>query len=185
MVTHYEINRQLKAIGSPIRWWGRAEVRELEHIIVPGETIRYCLNGRYAGGFAMLCITDQRVILIDKKPLYLTLEDIRYDMIAEVDFDQRLIDSTIHVITPSKKLSFTSFKAAMLRKATSYLQNRVMEFRQQHMMQPQDQGQYQQYEQGKLVNKVPQAVTSLQHRVINPYTRVPLMMRRRISRFPS
>jgi hypothetical protein len=174
MVTHHEIQRQLKAIGAEIRFWSRAEIRELEHILVPNETIMYCISGRYEGGFAVLCITDQRTILIDKKPLYLTLEDIRYDMVSEVDFNQRLIDATISICTVNKKLNFTSLKASHLRKATAYLQNRVMEFRQQHMM-PQT-GYIETPIQGT-------TVSSLEHRVTNPYTKVPLMMRRRVSRF--
>lgn len=177
MVTRQEVERQLTAIKANIRRWGRAEVRELEHIIMPGENIMYCLNGRYVGGFAMLCITDQRTILIDKKPLYLTLEDIRYDMVAEVDFDQRLVDATIRILTPGKSLNFTCFKTGQLRKATAYVQQRVMEFRQQHMM-PTQEPQF-------IQTPIESPVKSLQHRVINPYTRVPLMMRRRISRFSS
>lgn len=178
MVTRHEIERQLKAIGAEIRFWSRAEVRELEHILVPSETIMYCISGRYEGGFAVLCITDQRVILIDKKPMYLTLEDIRYDMISEVDFNQRLLDATINICTVNKTLRFTSLKATNLRKATAYLQNRVMEFRQQHMMPVQSLPYIETPIQGTTVN-------AIEHRITNPYTKVPLMMRRRVSRFYS
>lgn len=176
MVTHHEILRQLKAIGVEVRFWGRAEIKELEHILVPSETIMYLLNGRYEGGFATLCITDQRVVLVDKKPMYLTLEDIRYDMVSEVDFSQRLIDATINICTVNKALKFTSFKGALLRKATAYLQNRVMEFRQQPMMPIQQMSYIETPIQSATVN-------SLEHRITNPYTKVPLMMRRRVSRF--
>ncbi len=197
-VSHDEIQRQLKAIGVEFRVWGRWEARELEHIIVPGETIQYCLNGRYEGGFAMLCITDQRIVLIDKKPFYLTLEDIRYDMVSEVDYNMRLIDATLVVCTVNKKLHFTALRAGLLRKATAYIQNRVMEFRQQHMMMPAQpapqsvlqQAQAPQPQQDTQLIQAQvapnqQPVQSIEHRVINPYTRVPLMMRRRMSRFYS
>lgn len=174
MVTHQEIERQLRAIGVKFTWWGRGEARELEHIIEPGETIVYCLNGRYEGGFAMLCITDQRVILIDKKPLYLTLEDIRYDMVSEVDFDGRLVDSTIRICTVSKNIWFTSLKGPVLRQAVSYVQRRITEVR-QHQAMPQQIG-------GFIEAPLQNTVYSFEHRAANPYTRVPLMMRRRISR---
>ena len=179
MVTSQEVQRQLKSIGAEFKFWGRAEMHELEHVLVPGEQIMYCMNGRYEGGFAMLCITDQRVVIIDKKPLYLTLEDIRYDMVSEVDFNQRLIDATIVICTVNKKVWFTTIRAKMLRKATAYLQNRVMEFRQHYMM-PQTAPQGTPYIQ----TPIPQImVSSFQHRITNPYTKVPLMMRRRINRF--
>lgn len=177
MVTHQEIERQLKAIGAKFTWWGKAEARELEHIIEPGETIMYCLNGRYDGGFAMLCITDGRVILIDKKPLYLTLEDVRYGMISEVDFDGRLVDSTVTICALSKNLRFTSFKGPLLRQATAYIQRRVMEAR-NHLLDQSEPA------RGFIETPIQQAlVHSFEHRVINPYTRVPFMMRRRLSRF--
>lgn len=175
MVTRQEIERQLKAIGAVFTWWGKSEARELERIIEPGETIKHCMNGRYEGGFAMLCVTDQRVVLVDKKPLYLSLEDVRYDMISEVGFDGRLVDSTITIFSISKQLRFTSFHGQKLRNATTYLQRRVMEMRQQpspaHYLQQ--------------INSISEAdgVRSIEHRITNPYIKVPLMMRRRVSRF--
>lgn len=135
MVHISEVDRQLKAIGVTIKYWGRAEVAELRNILMDGEKIKGCLNGRYEGGFAMLCATDQRLLLVDKKPMYLSVEDLRYDMVAEVDFHNRLLDSTICVNTPNKQLVFTAFKQKPLRDMANYVQQRVMEFRQQHMMQ--------------------------------------------------
>jgi hypothetical protein len=176
MITAHEVQSQLKAIGANFKYWGMAEIAELEHILVPHELIQYCMNGRYEGGFALLCITDQRIILVDKKPLYLTLEDIRYDMVSEVDYSQQLLAATITVCTVNKKLTFTARKTQLLRQATAYIQNRVMEFRQQHMMAT-----------PQLFGEPPKAgeptVNALVHRVTNPYTKVPLMMRRRVSRF--
>lgn len=174
MVTHHEIERQLRAIGTKITWWGRGEASELEHVIEPGETIMYCINGWYENGFAMLCITDQRAVLIDKKPMFLTLEDIRYDMVSEVDFDGRLVNSAITICTVSKKLRFASFNGTKLRQATAYLQRRVMELRQQQFMAQQ----FQLAEQQK-----DGIVKTFEHRIINPYAKMPLLMRRRVSRF--
>lgn len=173
MVTRHEIDRQLRAIGADFRFWGRAEVKELEHIIVPGERIMYCINGRYENGFATLCVTDQRVILIDKKLLYLTLEDIRYDMISELDFSHQLLDASLTIYTVNKTLRFTTLKAGLLRKATAYTQGRVIELR----MQPAPATTSMQ----RLLHEPPQ-VTPIEHRVTNPYTKVPLIMRRRVSR---
>lgn len=180
MITHNEVLRQLKAINAEFKFWGRGEIKELEHILVPSETIAYCMHGRYEGGFAVLCVTDMRILLIDKKPFYLTLEDLRYDMVSEVDFSRRLVDSTITVCTVNKKLNFTSFKGQILRKATAYIQGRIMEFRQQYMMTDNH------IPAEGLINSQqpdPAGVNSIQHRITNPYTKVPLIMRRRASRF--
>lgn len=174
MVTRQEIERQLNAIHAKFTWWGRGEAKELEHIIEPGETIMYCLNGRYDGGFAMLCVTDRRALLIDKKPLYLSIEDIRYDMISEVAFDGRLVDSTMKIFSSSKQIRFTSLKGDKLRKATSYLQRRIMEIRQ-----PDRSNQFAQ----QALNNLQGGVHSYEYRFTNPYTKVPFMMRRKVSRF--
>lgn len=173
------ISKQLKAIGADFRFWGRAEIRELQQILVQGEQIMHCLNGRYEGGFAVLCATDRRLLLIDKKILHLTLEDVRYDMIAEVDFRHSLIDATVHICTVNKKVRFTSMRSANLRKLTEYLQDKVMETR-YHGLQP-NAVQLSAYHLG--VDRG--GVAQLQYKATNPYTRVPLMMRRRVSRFYS
>jgi len=133
MISAKEIDRQLKNIGVSFWFFGNAEIRELRHILVEGEVIEHCLLGRYEGGFAVLCATNMRLLLIDKKPFYLTMEDVRYDMIVEVDFAGRLIDATIRVCTPNKTLHFTALKKAELRLMTVYIQNRVMVYRQQHI----------------------------------------------------
>jgi hypothetical protein len=134
VVTAKEIDRQLKNIGVSFWFFGNAELRELRHILVEGETIEHCLVGRYEGGFAILCATDLRLLLIDKKPFYLTLEDVRYDMVVEVDYALRLLDASIRVLTPNKTLRFTSMRKPDLRNMTTYIQQQVMAYRQQHMM---------------------------------------------------
>lgn len=179
MVSMSVVEEQLKAIGADFHFWGRAEIRELRHVLVEGEQIRHCLNGRYEGGFAVLCATDRRLLLVDKKIMFLSLEDVRYDMISEVDFDHRLIDATVHICTVNKKVNFTSWKATNLRQLTAFVQDKVMEIRQQHM-QP-TQIQLPAYQLGPDHGGVAQ----LQYKATNPYTRVPLMMRRRVSRFYS
>lgn len=137
MVTAKEIDRQLKKLGVSFWFFGNAEIRELQHIIVEGEEIQHCILGRYESGFAVLCATSFRVLLIDKKPFYLTLEDVRYDMIVEVDFGRRLLEAYITICTPNKTLRFTSMKKPQLRQMVVFIQHQVMVFRQQHVMQPQ------------------------------------------------
>ncbi len=199
MVSLEEVERQLKAIGTSFRFWGRSEMMELRHILIPGEQIQVCINGRYEGGFAMLCATDQRLLLIDKKPMYLTLEDVRYDMVAEVDFSHRLVDASIYVRTPTKTLRFMALKKTDLRKMTAYLQHRVLEIRQHaFQQQAQFQQQFMQQPQQQYAQAVPSiapdaqvAATSTNPQLpmpefSNPYANTtPLIMRRRIGYFPT
>jgi hypothetical protein len=113
---------------------GRSELKELAYVLLPGETLKHCVNGTYDGGFALLAATDQRVLLVDKKPLYLTLEDIRFDMIVEIDFNHRLLNANVFICTPNKSLRFVAYNHARLRALFHFVQTRVAEIRQHYTM---------------------------------------------------
>ncbi len=129
MVDIQNIDAQLFKVGMRNRFFARPEVRELCHILVAGEVIKHAVVGQYEGGFALIIATDRRVLLVDKKPWFLTMEDIRYDMISEVDYFSRMVDATLSVITINKKLTFTSWRKARLRELVKYIQNRVLDLR--------------------------------------------------------
>lgn len=135
MVQLHEVEAQLKEIGCNFKFFGRPEIRELAKLLTPGEKIAQCVNGFYEGGFALLCVTSHRLLLIDRKPMFLTVEDIRFDMIAEVDLNHRLMNSSTRIYTLNKSLVFTSWNHSRLRALVDYLQQRVMEIRQHTMMQ--------------------------------------------------
>lgn len=129
-----QLEEQLKRIGCNYKYWGRAEIKELAHVLLPGETVEHCINGSYENGFALLAATDQRVLLIDKKPMYLTLEDIRFDMIVEIDFNHRLLNANVFICTPNKSLRFVGYNHARLRSLFHFVQTRVAEIRQHYTM---------------------------------------------------
>lgn len=105
---------------------------------MPGETIAQAVVGRYENGFALLVVTDHRLLLVDKKPMFLTLEDLRFDMISEIDYSAQLLDGTVRIMTPNRTLAFTAWNQPRLRKILNYTQQRVSEIR-QHYLQPQQQ----------------------------------------------
>jgi hypothetical protein len=191
MVTLTQVEDQLKKIGCNFRFWGRPEIKELATILLPDEIIEGCVNGRYENGFALLTITNHRLLLIDRKPMFLTLEDIRFDMVTEMDYSARLLDSTVHIITPNRKLSFSSWNQHRLRGILNLTQQKVMEVRQHYMMrqfQPMQQMQQQAFNpeysapmvgglaiQGNIGAGQPMTMAPYP----NPYTKTPLLMRRR------
>lgn len=129
-----QLEEQLKRIGCNYKYWGRAEIKELAHVLLPGETVEHCVNGSYEGGFALLAATDQRVLLVDKKPMYLTLEDVRFDMIVEIDYNHRLLNANVFICTPNKSLRFVAYNHARLRALFHFVQTRVAEIRQHYTM---------------------------------------------------
>lgn len=183
MVTLTEVERQLEKAGCNFRFWGRAEIRELCNILVPTEHIIQCVNGRYEGGFALLCLTDHRLLLIDRKPMFLTLEDIRFDMISEIDYHARLLDNTVHIITPNRKLTFRSWNQKRLRTLLNETQARVMEIRQHFMLQQLHTARQQSHQQtASQVGGLVLQGTNQHYLPMNPYTQGPLLMSRR--RYP-
>src|SRR5436190_4592168 len=93
------IQSQLTRLGVHLSRWFNPEIKELQHILMDSEEIIACAAGRYFSGFALLVATSQRLLLIDKRTFFMTVEDIRYDMVSEIDFSTRLYDSTIHIFT--------------------------------------------------------------------------------------
>jgi hypothetical protein len=187
MVSLHEVETQLRHVGCNFRLWGRSEIRELSNILMPEEKIAQAVNGSYEGGFALLCVTNYRVLLVDRKPMLLTVEDVRYDMMAEVDFRNQLLGATVRIITPMRNLVFSSWSIPRLRKCVNYIQQRVMEMR-HHNMVAQQQMQTQAGVPQPLGGYNPVAATGqpgAQNYTMpaNPYTKVPMLQRRR--RFPS
>lgn len=135
MIPLHKVEAQLKRIGCNFRVWGRPEIRELRNILMDNEEIAGATNGRYSGGFAFLTVTNFRLLLVDRKPLFLTTEDIRFDMITEIDFNAQLLNSTAYIITPTRELVFSSWNQHRLRVIVNYTQQRVMDVRQHYMQQ--------------------------------------------------
>ncbi|HEV2403205.1 MAG TPA: PH domain-containing protein [Candidatus Saccharimonadales bacterium] len=179
MVSQSLVDEQLKRAGCNFNFWGRAEVRELPNILMDDEIIQHCLNGRYQGGFATLCATNHRLLLIDRKLMFLSVEDIRFDMIAELDYTSQFIDGTIHVVTPNRSLRFVSWHQAQLRRLLGYVQERVMQARQQYLPQQFQQQSRSPIMAGLVGGMALQGNNTPTTQVLNPYTRVPLLSRKR------
>jgi hypothetical protein len=132
MVDAKTIQKQLKKIKFGGSIWNQAELRELPKIIHDGENISECVNGLYEGGVALLVATEMRVLLIDKKPLnYLTVEDLRFDMINEIDYSHRLMGAGITISTGNKILKFTSFNQPRLRHLICLVQEHMSDGKKQ------------------------------------------------------
>ena len=131
MVHISEIESRVSQLGVRLSRWFRPELRELQHVLLDHETIIAVAPGRYFGSFALLVATDQRLLLVDKRAFFMNLEDIRYDMISETNFNARLYDATVSIYTLNKQHRFTSIKYKhQLRDLCRYVQQRIMEIRQ-------------------------------------------------------
>lgn len=135
MVSQEEVERQLNRIGCNYRLWGRSELAELKHILMESESIAHCVNGHYEGGFALLCATDHRVLLVDKKPMnYLNIGDIRFETITEFGYHNTFLNAAVRICTPTKTITFTSWNQHRLRTLLNYVQQRVIDIRHYYAM---------------------------------------------------
>lgn len=143
MVDAKTIQKQLKKLKFGGSLWNQAELRELPKIIHEGEEISECVNGFYEGGVALLVATEMRVLLIDKKPLnFLTVEDLRFDMINEIDYSHRLMGAAITISTGSKTLRFTSLNQTRLRHLISLVQEHMSNGKRQQAEKAENQQQH-------------------------------------------
>jgi hypothetical protein len=130
MISRKKLEEQLKRINFHYTGWGRSEVNELTNVLMSDEELEECVNGYYEAGFALLVATKERVLLIDKKPLgYLTVEDMRFDMINEMDLHHRLVGAQIRIASGSKTLFFTSLNQNRLRRLLHYVQARMVQIK--------------------------------------------------------
>lgn len=126
MVDPKIIHKQLRDINFGGSAWNQSELRELPKIIHDDESISECVNGWYEGGVALLVATNQRLLLIDKKMLrFLNIEDLRFDMINEIDYSRRLMGASILISTGSKVLKFSSTNQKRLRHLINLVQQHM------------------------------------------------------------
>jgi hypothetical protein len=126
MVTWKQLEKQLKKIGFNPYGWGRSEAKELCNVLAEDELIEECVNGYYEAGFALLVATKDRLVLVDKKPLnYLTIEDMRFDMINEFDYSHRLFGAHVTISSGSKTFQFTTVNQPRLRRLVNFVQGHM------------------------------------------------------------
>lgn len=103
------------------------EVTELPRLLLPGETVTGALSGFYHNGPATLCVTNQRMLLIDKKFIRLSIEDIRFDSVGEIQYSQQLFLSSLRLIFAGQTLQFRSMYRKELRAFIQYVQLRTLQ----------------------------------------------------------
>lgn len=134
MVSSREVEQQLKKIGCHYTMWGSSEVGELTNLLMDDEEIAVAINGYYEGGFGLLVATNFRVLIIDKKPFVLNLEDLRYEMITEVTYGARLLIAEMRIAIPTRTIYFDSWAMEKLHKAMMYIQQHVLQARDNGVM---------------------------------------------------
>ena len=143
MVDRDYVDSQLKEINFGYNKLNRSEINELQNILIPEERIYECVNGFYEGGVALLVATDMRVLLIDKKPMgFLNVDDVRFDMISDIDYSHRAFGAQININCGMKNLVFKSYNQQRLRKLIGHVQHRMSEIKREQTSHASEQKQH-------------------------------------------
>lgn len=96
------------------RFFGRAEIRELNKTLETGETLEHCVFGYYQGGSGILAATNKRLLLIDKRPFFTHVDTFDYSTIHGIEFKRHTFTSRVNIRCREKQLSFATVSDAML-----------------------------------------------------------------------
>ena len=83
-------------------------------------------------GWELLVATNHRLLLVDRKPMFLTLDAINYGMIQEISLNYQLLNSTIHIWTSNKCLDFSTWNHERIREVLDYSQKSILASRDHH-----------------------------------------------------
>lgn len=112
-----------------VNFFGRRELEELHSLLMPDEELMATISGYYAAGFAVLCVTSRRVLLIDKKLVRLNIEDVRLESIREVNYSQQAFFASLSLYFSGRALQFKTWHRSELRQASQIVQQKMFDMR--------------------------------------------------------
>lgn len=114
-----------------LSFFSRREVAELPHLLMPGESVIAILSGFYTAGTAILCVTNRRLLLVDKKFVRLSYEDVRFEAISDISYSQQAMLASARFYIAGRNIQFRSWYKKELRTLVQFVQDRMFEAHQQ------------------------------------------------------
>jgi hypothetical protein len=110
---------QLKSLGANLYDLSLPETHTLLHLIRPEEGLLGVVYGKYThnavGGRGVLVATDTRVLLVDRKPLYLNYTEISYQAVSGVRWVHAGLATNVTLNTRAGDISLRTFNGACAR----------------------------------------------------------------------
>ena len=121
------VKQELREAGVTGYGLMKSESRYLPQIIHDDEHIMGVVYGQYDGGSAMLVATDHRVIFLDRKPLFTTMDELTYDVVSGVKLNKSglFIMVILHTRIADYTISHANGKCA--EKFVKYIECRRLE----------------------------------------------------------
>ena len=105
----------------------RFELDNMKKMLIEDEQLLGVITGLYGGGVALLGITSKRLLLVDKKWLRMTYEDIRFDKVNEVKFSQHILLASLLLFHAGQQLQFKTWYIKELRLMAEYILKKMFE----------------------------------------------------------
>jgi len=94
------------------------ETRFLPHLLHKDEHIMGSVYGKYKNGRGVLIATDQRVLFLDKKPLFMHVDELTYMIIGGVTFTRTLV---IGYVTVHSRLGDYTLRTFNIKNAANFV----------------------------------------------------------------
>lgn len=110
-------------------FFSKREVAELPNLLMPGEKVLAVISGFYTAGTAVLCVTTRRVLLVDKKLIRLSIEDMRFDSIKEVNYSHQAVMASVEFfyVGRAQQFQFKSWHRNELRMLAQMVQQKMFD----------------------------------------------------------
>jgi len=109
------------------------ETRHLAQMLRVDEKVVGVVYGKYAKttlsytGRGLLAITNHRILIIDKKPLFLQYDEIKFDMVSGIQLGKTLTAETITLDTRMGNIAFRTFNDRCARCFVAAVEERIFE----------------------------------------------------------
>ena len=129
MANTLEVRRQLMAAGFRLKYLGWSAMHQLPMILEDGEIIQRVVSGLYDDGYAVVLATDRRVLFLDKKIMSFRAEDIRYEMVSEVEHYLGPLAAKLRIHCLSKSFEVKSLNHSSVQAFAIYVEQTANQFR--------------------------------------------------------
>lgn len=116
------VKQELRALGVSKYALLHTESRYLPHVIHPDERLGGVVYGRQGEDFAMLVATDRRIIFLDKKPLFVNEDEITFNVVSGVTYNQAGIGCTVTLHTRLRDYSLRTLNKKCAANFVDYIE---------------------------------------------------------------
>lgn len=128
-----QIERKLHTLGAVQYDMLLPESKILPLVMQPNETLLGIVYGRYhfdtmtgpVIGRGLLIATDSRILLVDRKPLYLKCNEIAYQVVSGVSFTQVSIAGTVVLNTRLGNIAVRTFNQTCARQFVTAIESKI------------------------------------------------------------